>query len=151
MHLTDKTETETELTDNVSEIIDFDFELTDSINTISDTIDNSSDDPTLSTSDDLYSFIEKSLLSLDPVTTMALGKLTYHTDFHPHYSAPEKEGGFGKTLYKKSPPNKEVEADELGLVFFGEVCPSVYGTAISAKGNHYAGTAKYPKVCTAQI
>jgi hypothetical protein len=159
MHLTDKTvsETESELTDDFSDAIDIDFELTDTIETISDTIDNSSDDPAAniidspSTGDDLYDFIQKALLSLDPIMTMALGKITYHTHFHPHYSPPEKEGGFGKTLYKKSPPNKDIEPDELGLVFFGEVCPSIYGTAISAKGNHYAGSPKHPKVCTAQI
>ena len=91
-------------------------------------------------------------LMLDPKMTMALGNLTYHADFHPHFFSPDKEGNFGKTLYKKSPPNKESEdgsgsaGDELGLVFFGEVCPSVYGTAITAKGNHYVGSPKYPKV-----
>jgi hypothetical protein len=82
---------------------------------------------------------------------MALGKLTYHDDFHPHYFAPEKEGAFGKTLYKKTQPNNEDEADELGLVFFGEVCSSIYGTAISAKGNHFVGSAKNPKVRITQI
>jgi hypothetical protein len=51
-------------------------------------------------------------------------------------------------LYKIS---KDDDADELGLVFFGEICPSAYGTAISAKGNHYAGSAENPKVRTISI
>ena len=100
------------------------------------------------TSDNIYNFVERHLLSLDPFSTMALGKLTYHTDFHPHYIAPERDGSFGKTLYKTSPSWQHININELGLVFFGEVCSSVYGTAISAKGNHYAGTAGHPKVCT---
>ena len=79
---------------------------------------------------------------------MALGKLIYHTDFHPHYIAPERDGSFGKTLYKTSPSWQHININELGLVFFGEVCSSVYGTVISVKGNHYAGTAGLPKVRT---
>ena len=78
---------------------------------------------------------------------MALRRLTYHEDFHPHYFPPEKEGSFGKTSYKSS----KNDADELGLVFFKEICPSAYGTAISAKGNHYVGSVENPKVCTILI
>jgi hypothetical protein len=132
----------------------------------SDTIDNFPDDvnqadapaeitgslpdsPTAS--DDIYKFIEQRLLSLDTFSTMALGTLTYQEHFHPHYFPPEKDGSFGKTLYKRSLPSDKGDAAELGLVFFGEVCPSAYGTAISAKGNHYAGTAERPKVCAIQI
>ena len=78
-----------------------------------------------------------------------------HSTFHdlPFHSFPSllKEGSFGKTLYKRTRPSDEGDAAELGLVFFGEVCPSTYGTAISAKGNHYAGTAEKPKVCAIQI
>ena len=44
------------------------------------------------TSDNIYDFVEQHLLSLDPFSTMALGKLTYHTDFHPHYIAPKRDG-----------------------------------------------------------
>jgi hypothetical protein len=142
--------------DNASDINDIDTELTadtnDTIFDINDDIINA--DPTGSrpssptASDDIYHFIEQRLLSLDPVTTMALGSLNYDDHYHPHYFPPEKEGGFGKTLYKKSLPSTEVDADELGLVFFGEICSSLYGTAISAKGNHYAGTTENPKVCT---
>lgn len=130
------------------------FELTaDTNDTISDsdnapTYDNTgsrsaSQAPT--TSDDIHHFIQERLLSLDSFTTMALGTLNYYEHFNPHYIPPDKEGGFGKTLYKKAPP---IEDDELGLVFFGEICPSTYGTAISAKGNHYVGTAENPKVRT---
>ena len=133
--------------------LDIDTELTRT-DVTSDTFNTSHGSPTTaaeiqssSISDDLYDFIEKRLLSLDPEMTMALGSLTYHTDFHPHYFPPEKEGAFGKTLYKRTLTDGKDEADELGLVFIGEICPSVYGTAISAKGNHYVGTTKNPKVC----
>jgi len=155
--------------DYASETNDIDIELTADTNDATlDTIDNISDDinladtqvdttgpipdsPTIS--DDIYHFIEQRLLSLDSHSTMALGTLTYHEDFHPHYFPPEKEGGFGKTLYKTSPASDKSNADseELGLVFFGEVCPSAFGTAISAKGNHYAGTPENPKVRTSQF
>ena len=134
--------TDTEMNDDADDF-QVDIELTKDT---SDTINTSS-----SAGDDLYDFIENRLLSLDPEMTMALGSLTYHTDFHPHYFPPEKEGAFGKTLYKKTLPDGKDEADELGLVFIGEICPSIYGTAITAKGNHYAGTPKYPKVRSAQF
>ena len=153
--------------DNASETNEIDIELTaDTTDATSDTIDYVSDDnnladtqvdttgplpDSLTVSDDIYDFIEQRLLSLDSRSTMALGTLTYHQDFHPHYFPPEKEGGFGKTLYKTSRASDEGNAEELRLVFFGEVCPSAYGTAISAKGNHYAGTPEYPKVCSSQI
>ena len=132
----------------------------------SDTIDNFSDDvnhtdvpaeitsslPDSTTAcNDIYKFIEQRLLSLDTFSTMALGTLTYHEHFHPHYFPPERDGSFGRTLYKRTLPSDKGDADELGLVFFGEVCPSGYGTAISAKGNHYAGTVERPKVCAIQI
>jgi hypothetical protein len=68
---------------------------------------------------------------------------------------PEKDGGFGRTLYQKLPAHDMEEAgvrvDELGLVFFGEVCPSLYGTAITANGNNYVSTPEYPKVCKNQF
>ena len=152
---------------DTSETNEIDMELIPNTNDErSDTIDSFSDDvkhadapanmtgslpdsPTAS--DDFYQFIEKRLLSLDTFSTMALGTLTYHKDFHPHYFPPEKEGSFGKTLYKRTRPSDEGDAAELGLVFFGEVCPSTYGTAISAKGNHYAGTTEKLKVCAIQI
>ena len=67
-------------------------------------------------------------------------------NFHPHFFPPDKDGGFGKTLFKVTPPGGDVDTDELGLVFFGEICSSAYGTAMSAKGNHYVGTPEYPKV-----
>jgi hypothetical protein len=149
--------------DYKSDTNDFDIELSDTTDTISEIIDDPSADisnsPAASpsdipnsrtgspfTTDDLTHFMERRLLSIDPFTTMALGKLTYHMDFHPHYVPPDREGGFGKTLYKMSRPNENVEGEELGLVFFGEVCSSLYGTAITAKGNHYAGTSDNPKV-----
>ena len=102
--------------------------------------------PSSPTPTDIYHFIEQRLLSLDPLATMALRTLNYHDNFHPHFFPPDKEGGFGKTLYKVSPPGGDVETDELALVFFGEICSSSYGTAMSAKGNHYVGTPEYPKV-----
>ena len=74
--------------------------------------------PGTPTADNIYHFIEEHLLSLNPLTTMALGMLEYHETFHPHYIAPKKEGNFGKTLYRKSPFTEDVEANELGLVFF---------------------------------
>src|SRR5271168_4292796 len=64
--------------------------------------------------DDVYSFIKQHLLSLKPLTTMALGRLSYHDNFYPHYFPPEKEGSFGKTLYKI---NTDDDADELGTSF----------------------------------
>ena len=160
MKLTPANRSTIDINDNLSDLIEIDMELTDA-GIDSDTIDTTTtsfDDHVTetmtditsesSTNDDLYNFIENRLLTLDPEMTMALGNMTYHTDFHPHYFPPDKEGNFGRTLYKKTPPNKETEAvgDELGLVFFGEICPSTHGTAISAKGNHYAGSPKYPKV-----
>jgi len=135
--------------DNNSETNEIDIELIPNTNDErSDTIDSFSDDlnhanalagmtgslpdsPTAG--DDVYQFIERRLLSLDAFSTMALGTLTYCEDFHPHYFPPEKEGSFGKTLYKRTRPSDEGDAAELGLVFFGEVCPSTYGTAISAR------------------
>src|ERR1700678_3787729 len=141
--------------DNASESNEVDNELTFT-DTISD--DTTQADPmpdvtdsravSPSANNDVYSFIKQRLLSLDPLTTMALGRLSYHDNFYPHYFPPEKEGSFRKTLYKIS---KDDDADELGLVFFGEICPSAYGTAISAKGNHYAGSAENPKVRTISI
>ena len=150
----------TENNDNLSEISEIDMDLTDINKIMTDAFNESSDKSEsaadIISTDELYNFIENRLLTLDPKMTMALGKLTYHTDFHPHYFPPDKEGNFGKTLYKKSTPIKvaedgsETSSDELGLVFFGEICSSVYGTAIYAKGNHYAGSPKFPKVCFAQ-
>lgn len=99
----------------------------------------------------LHTFLEDRILAIDPLTTMAHGKLDYHTHFHPHYTPPDKDGTFGKTLYKRPPPTGDTDSEELGLVFFGEVCSSVYGTAISAKGNHYAGMADFPKACKIYI
>ena len=146
--------TDAEMNNNTSDADDLriDSELTKDITP--DTINSSPESPnektaemtSSSTINDVYNFIENRLISLDPEMTMALGNLTYHSNFHPHYFPPEKEGGFGKTLYKKTLPDGKNEADELGLVFFGEICPSIYGTAITAKGNHYAGSPKYPKV-----
>ena len=164
IELTDNTRTNaidytnSDTIENTSDTNEIDIELTANTNdTVSDTIDDVINaDPTGSlpgtptANKNIYQFIEQRLLSLDPVTTMALGTLNYHEHFYPNYIAPEKEGSFGKTLYKKSPPSTELnsDADELGLVFFGEICSSTYGTAISAKGNHYAGTAENPKVRT---
>jgi hypothetical protein len=152
--LTTTGKTDVEMNDTISISDDDEFqvdtELTKADNT-PDTIISSSDDSESvakirSSGDDIYDYIEKRLLSLDPEMTMALGRLTYHTDFHPHYFPPEKEGGFRKTLYKRTLTDGKDEANELGLVFFGEICSSVYGTAITAKGNHYVGSPKFPKV-----
>ena len=70
--------------------------------------------------DNIYHFIVQHSLSLDPLTTMALGNLDYNEHFHlPHFISPEKEGRFGKTLYKRSPPSEskseelEIDTDEL--------------------------------------
>ena len=137
------------------ELVEVDKIMTDILTDDENTTDINS--PETSNSNDLYNFIENRLLTIDPEMTMALGKLTYLDNFHPHYFPPDKDGNFGKTLYKKSPPNAISQdnpgtaGDELGLVFFGEICPSAYGTAISAKGNHFAGTSNNPKVCIAQI
>jgi hypothetical protein len=134
--------------------------ITDTVDTISDSTDNfkeadvtdniAASRPVTPTTNDIIHFIKQHLLSLDPLTTMALGSLEYRHNFHPQYIPPEKDGNFGKTLYRKceSPlaDDEEVDADELGLVFFGEICSSLYGTAISAKGNHYAGNPENPKV-----
>ena len=161
-NISDTNEINTELTDTndtLSDTNEIDTELTAyTSNTLSDIDDIIQTDPTEPQHDpgsptsveDVYHFIEQRLLSLDPFTTMGLGSLDYHVHYHPHYIRPEKEGGFGKTLYKKSPVGTEIDTDELGLVFFGEVCSSAYGTAISAKGNHYAGTAENPKVRTSK-
>jgi hypothetical protein len=54
-------------------------------------------------------------------------------------------------MKKTLPDGKDEAADELGLVFIREICPSIYGTAISAKGNLYAVSPKYPKVLFTQI
>lgn len=147
-----------QLTNDASDS-EIDIELIpDTTDTLSDTTENQReakiiDDalgsrPHSPTADDISHFIEQRLLSLDPQTTMALGTLEYHENFHPHYIPLEKEGNFGKTLYRKLPVSEEldVEADELGLVFFGEICSSLYGTAITAKGNHYAGSPENPMV-----
>lgn len=147
--------------------VDTEMELTDINKIASDFFHDSSDEITtdriksesLSNNDNVYNFIKNRLLTLDPETTMALGHIAYHIDFHPHYFQvpPDKEGHFGKTLYQKKTPNRvaddgsETAGDELGLVFFGEVCDSGYGTAISAKGNYYAGPPKYPKVFIVQF
>lgn len=175
IELTDSTQADiiaNDTVDNISDTDQIDLDLTSTYVTSNDTISEAASNnvsnadhtdsiaransqPESPTSkDDIYNFIEQRLLSLDPVTTMALGNLNYYEHFFPHYMAPEKEGGFGKTLYKRSPPrasdsdSEDVDADELGLVFFGEVCSSTYGTAITAKGNHYGGTRENPKVRT---
>ena len=65
--------------------------------------------------DNIYHFIVQHLLSLDPLTTMALGNLDYNKHFHPpHFISPEKECRFGKTLYKRSPPS-ESKSEELEI------------------------------------
>ena len=122
------------MNDSISDAASDDFqlkintELTKTNDTTSDTINTSHGSPTSvaeiqssSTGDNLFDFIEKCLLSLNPEMTMALGSLTYHTDFHPHYFPPEKEGAFGKTLYKRMLTGGKDEADKLGLVFIGEI------------------------------
>jgi hypothetical protein len=43
-------------------------------------------DPENPTARDIYVFIEQCLLSIYPLTTMALGMLDYHKHFHPHYT-----------------------------------------------------------------
>ena len=156
--------TDVQMNDSISNAASDDFqleidtELTKTDDTTSDTINTSHGSPTSaaeiqssSTGDNLYDFIEERLLSLNPEMTMALGSLTYHTDFHPHYFPPEKEGAFRKTLYKKTLTGGKDEADKLGLVFIGEICSLVYGTAISAKGNHYVRSTKNPNVHSTQI
>ena len=94
---------------------------------------------------DFFRLLEDQIKSLDNHSTFAFGNLEYRKDFTCHYHPPDKEGAFGKTLYKLVPKEGE-EPTELSVVFFGEICPSTFGTTISAKGNHYAGTPDNPKV-----
>jgi len=146
--------------DDLSDSNEIDIDLTNTFDTTSDTIDDNTDtvkstdisrDGSPFAKEDFCRFLEDRILAIDPLTTMALGKLDYHIHFYPHYTPPDKDGGFGKTLYKRPPPSGDSEAEELGLLFFGEICSSVYGTAISAKGNHYGGTADHPKASSIQI
>lgn len=64
----------------------------------------------------------------------------------PIITTPEKDGGFSKTLYKLTPAKEGDEPSEFSIMIFGEICLSSFGTTISAKGNHYSGTAENPKV-----
>ena len=78
--------------DNASESNEVNNELT-LTNTISD--DTTQADPmpdvtdshavSPSTNNNAYSFIKQRLLSLNPLTMMALRRLSYHNNFHPHY------------------------------------------------------------------
>ncbi|KDR77061.1 hypothetical protein GALMADRAFT_225196 [Galerina marginata CBS 339.88] len=90
-----------------------------------------------------FSQLEAKILALDPKSTFATGTMTYNTTFVRRYFPPDKEGGFAKTLYYHVCDDGRDKADELGLIFFGEICPASMGTMLSAKGNHYTG--KYPK------
>jgi hypothetical protein len=90
-----------------------------------------------------FTLLENQLLNLEPTSTFALGAMTYGTDFCSVYSPPEKENGFGRTLFHYLNDNGE-KGDEVGLIFFGEMCHSSHGTQISAKGNHSLG--RNPKV-----
>ncbi|KAF8204733.1 hypothetical protein BJ912DRAFT_1052061 [Pholiota molesta] len=85
-----------------------------------------------------FTLLENQLLNLEPTSTFALGAMTYGTDFCSVYSPPEKENGFGRTLFHYLNDNGE-KGDEVGLIFFGEMCHSSHGTQISAKGNHSLG------------
>lgn len=96
--------------------------------------------------EDEFSFLEKELKSLSINETFVFGNLTYGMDFHRHYFPPEKEGAFGKTLYYLgSNDTWSSESSEMGVIFFGEICPMSMGTMMSSKGNYYIG-GKNPKV-----
>ncbi|PPR06558.1 hypothetical protein CVT24_001578 [Panaeolus cyanescens] len=101
--------------------------------------------------DSFFDDLEARLTGLDCFATFGYGNLVYGTDFSQCYYPPE-QSGFGKTLYKLNMAGDSKRAvedlEELSLVMVGEVCPSYLGTAISAKGNHYMGTAKHPKHIT---
>ncbi len=91
---------------------------------------------------DEFTHLEDELKGLDPKQTFIFGNLTYGDDFHRNFFAPDKEGGFGKTQYYLKEADK---SSEMGVIFFGEVCPMSMGTMLSAKGNHFIGK-KSPKV-----
>lgn len=103
-------------------------------------------DHTLKLQQDFFEGLEAQIKSLNDRSTLAFGNLEYGEDFTRYYYPPEKEGAFGKTLYKLAPTKEGEEPSEFSIVLFGEVCPSTFGTALSAKGNHYAGTTDNPKV-----
>jgi hypothetical protein len=95
-----------------------------------------------------FTQLEEQLRAIEPTSTFALGTMSYGCEFHSAYFPPEKEGGFGRTQFYLG-GNKDERGDELGLIFFGKVCHSAYGTQISAKGNHSVG--RTPKVCLLTI
>ncbi len=101
--------------------------------------------------ENFFTLLKDKITSLDHHSTLAFGNLEYGKDFTRYYYPPEKEGAFGKTLYKLTPAKEGEEPSELSVVFFGEICPSSFGTTLSAKGNHYAGTAENPKVLSFTI
>ena len=119
-------------------------------NVLDTTLDNVPDD-TLDVQLDFFCQLEAQIQALDDHSTLVFGNLEYGKDFTRYYYPPEKEGAFGKTLYKLTPAEEGDEPSELSIVMFGEICSSFFGTAISARGNHYAGTAEYPKALSYSI
>src|SRR6266545_5452917 len=87
---------------------------------------------------DFFHLLEAQIMSLDDHSTLAFGNVEYGEDFTCYYYPPEKEGAFSKTLYKLPPAKEGEEPSEFSIILFGEICPSTFGTTLSAKGNHYA-------------
>ncbi len=103
------------------------------------------------TVNDFFHQLEAQIKSLNDRSTLVFGNLKYGEDFTCYYYPPEKEGTFSKTLYMLTPANEGDQSSELSIVMFGEICPSTFGTTLSAKGNHYPGTAEYPKALSQSI
>ncbi|KAF9031623.1 hypothetical protein BJ165DRAFT_1572052 [Panaeolus papilionaceus] len=97
-----------------------------------------------------YNELESQLQVLDPDSSLMLGNLTYGIDFEACYYLPKYKGAFGKTLFKHITPGSSSEANnnssqEMSLIMIGEVCPSAYRTALSAKGNYTRDSGPKPK------
>jgi hypothetical protein len=142
MKLTLADKTPTKINNILSNLNEIDMELTDFNNTMSDMIDSRSKpsdkhkSPSISANDDFYNFIKNHLLTLNPKMTMALSKLTYHTNFHLHFFSPNNEKNFGKTFYKKTPPDRESE-DGLESAGDIETCLLWRGLSFSIWNSHY--------------
>jgi len=65
------------------------------------------------------------------------GMYTFLSSVFP--GAPEREGGFGKTLFYLFEDGKTMDT-ELDLIWFGQICPGTsLSTPFPAKGNQYCG------------
>jgi len=64
------------------------------------------------------------------------GMYTFLSSVFP--GAPEREGGFGKTLFYLFEDGKTTDT-ELDLIWFGQICPTSLSTPLPAKGNQYCG------------